>query len=370
LSVIFFANGAGLATWATRIPDIQRQIGIGDGALGLALFCIAAGSLASMPIVGALASRRGSATLTRVGGLAFSVSLALPPLADDLLLLCVTLFIFGACNGGLDVAMNSHAVTVESRHGKLIMSSLHGLFSLGGLFGAAMGSWFAARGWSPAFHLGAVATTALLLVALSSTRLLAASADKTTTSAGPIFGRPRAALLPLAIMAFCILLGEGALADWSALYLAKVQGADTARAAWGFAAFSLMMAAGRFTGDRLTARFGAMRVIAVGALLATTGLVLALAAQGVMLAVIGFGCVGSGYSCIFPNLVTTAAKSRDVPPGVAIASVTTAGYLGFLIGPPLIGLVAEMSSLTHGLALVALCSMVVVVMAVGVKSRW
>jgi fucose permease len=265
--------------------------------------------------------------------------------------------------------MNSHAVTVESRHGKLIVSSLHGLFTLGGLFGAATGSWFAARGGSPAFHLGVVATTTLLLVALSSTRPLPASADNTTTSASPIFRRPRAALLPLATMAFCILLGEGALADWSALYLAKVQGADTARAAWGFAAFSIMMATGRFAGDRLTARFGAMRLIAVGASLATTGLVLALAAQGAMLAVIDFGCVGTGYSCIFPNLVTTAAKSRDVPPGIAIASVRTAGYLGLMIGPPLIGLVAETSSLTHELALVARCSMLVVLLTVGVKRR-
>src|SRR5215211_2835924 len=274
---IFFLNGLALASWVVRIPAVQEKLTLSEGLLGLALLGAAVGALAAMPATGWLVARVGSRPVVGVTGLLLSGSLILPALAPNLALLVVSLVMLGASNGVMDDSMNAQAVAVEKRYGRPIMSSFHAAFSLGGLAGAAGGGVVASLGVGVLGHLAGVAalTAAAALVAYRA--MLPADADR-GGGGEPAFARPTRALAGLGIISFCVLLGEGAMADWSAVYLNDTLTTGPGFAAAGYAAFSLAMAFGRLFGDRLTERLGpAVLVRACGAL-AAVGLGLALAA--------------------------------------------------------------------------------------------
>lgn len=359
VSAVFFANGALFANWVTRIPEVQRRLQLSEAQLGLALFGVAVGSLLAMPAVGALVARRGSAPVTRALALAFCAAIALPALAGDLATLCLALAVLGAANGGMDVAMNAHAAAVERAQRRPIMSSFHALYSAGGLAGALAGGAVVSLGVPPLLHLTGAGVLAAAVVALAGRTLLPAAIDAGGARA-PAFARPSGALAALAVLAFCVLLSEGAIADWSAVFLVQA-GASAGRAAWGFGAFSLAMALGRAAGDAVTQRLGPVAVVRGGGLLAAVGLGLGLASSGLWLSVAGFTAVGLGFACIFPSLVTAATRIGGG--SAAIAAVATVGYAGFLAGPPLIGLVAQATSVRVGLGLVVAASLVVAALA-------
>lgn len=355
VSAVFFVNGAAFANWVTRIPQVQHRLGLGDAALGLALFGVAAGALVAMPLTGGLVSRRGSGPVTRWLALAFCACLPLPAIAPSFAWLVLALVALGAANGGMDVAMNAQAAAVERARGEPIMASFHALYSTGGLLGALSGAAFAGRGMPPPAHLAIVALTLGLVALAAGPGFLPGRADA-RAEVSPSFTRPDRSLLALAALAFCVLLCEGAIADWSAVYMVKMTGASAATAAAAFAAFSLAMAAGRFAGDALTRRFGPVRLVRAGGFLAAAGLGVGLATAHPFASVAGFGCVGAGFSCVFPCIVRAAARSRTLAAGAAIAAVSTVGYGGFLAGPPIIGAVGEAFTLRAGLGLVvALC---------------
>jgi MFS family permease len=361
VSALFFLNGAAMANWVVRIPAIQEQLHLGAGALGIALLGVAVGALLAMPLTGRVVARRGSRPVSRVAALAFAGAIALPALATNLALLTLVLVILGAANGALDVAMNSQAATVERRYGRPIMASFHALFSLGGLVGAAMGGIAAARDIGPVPHLTAVAFAAALAAIWVTRRMLPANADAAPGS--PSFARPTRVLLVLGVIAFCVLFGEGAMADWSAVYLRNVVGAGPGLAAAGYAAFSLAMAAGRFVGDALTIRLGPTRLVRAGGAVAALGLSCALLLAQPWAAIIGFGAVGAGLSTVFPTLLATAGRLPGQTSGTAIAAVSTFGYTGFLAGPPIIGFVAEAFTIRGGLAVVVVASLFIVILA-------
>jgi MFS family permease len=366
VAAIFFANGAVFASWVTRIPEVQRRLQLSEAQLGLALFGVAMGSLVAMPAVGALVARRGSAPVTRVLGLAFCASVVLPALAGDLLTLCLALAVVGAANGSMDVSMNAHAAAVERAHGRPIMASFHALYSAGGLAGAVAGGAVASLGVPPLVHFAGAAVVFAAVVAIAGRALLPAATDAGGARA-PAFARPSGALAALAALAFCVLLSEGAIADWSAVFLVQATGASAGRAAWGFGAFSLAMALGRTVGDAVTHRLGPVAVVRGGGVLAAAGLGLGLASSGLWVSVAGFTAVGLGFACIFPSLVTAA--SRIGGGSTAIAAVATVGYAGYLAGPPLIGLIAQATSVRVGLALVVGLSLVVAALAGRVGAR-
>jgi MFS family permease len=364
-AAVFFLNGFGVGNWVARIPAVEAGLGLGVGALGLALLGVAAGALVAMPLAGRLVARRGSGPVTVVGALAFAASLTLPGLAPSLATLTLALLVFGAANGTVDVAMNAQAATVERGYGRPIMSSFHALFSLGGLAGAAAGGAAASRGVGVLAHLCAVAAAVGVAVAVAGTRLLPAGAD--AAGDAPAFARPTRALLALGVVAFCVLFGEGAMADWTAIYLRDVAGTGPGLAAAGYAAFSLAMAGGRTVGDALTVRLGAARLVRGGGALAAVGLLLAVAVPTPWAVVAGFGAVGAGFSTIFPSVLAAAGRTPGESAGTAIAAVSTFGYTGFLAGPPVIGFVAEATSLRGGLALVAVTSLLVAALARAVR---
>ena len=366
VAAIFFINGAGTANWLVRIPAVKARLGLSEGMLGIALLGVAVGALVAMPRTGHLVARYGSRPVTRVGAAIFAATLFLPTLAPNASLLIPALIALGVGHGALDVSMNAQAATVERQYGRPLMSGLHALFSAGGLVGAAIGGFVAHHRIGAAPHLIVTAALAGVLALVVTLGMLPAEADRDLTGeVAP--ARPRGILLTLGVMAFCVLLGEGAMADWSALYLRDVTAAAPGIAAAGYAAFSLAMASGRFAGDGLTLRFGATPLVRGGGVLAAVGLAVAIASTNPWTAVVGFAAVGAGFSVAFPLMLAKAGSLPGTSPGTAIATVSVFGYAGFLAGPPVIGFVSQATSLRGGLVVVALTSLIVAALAGGFR---
>ena len=367
VSALFFLNGAIFATWASRIPAVQAARGLNHAELGLALLAMALGAILAMPIAGVLSARIGSDQVCRIAALVYGGSLPGLVLAPGLPLFALALFGFGAGHGALDVAMNAQAVVVEKRYQRPIMSSVHALWSTGGLTGAALGGLVAAHGTGLLAHFllaaGLIGAGAILTFPHLLEARRPGPGARNGEPAAPTFSWPSPSLLALGAVALCIMLGEGAMADWSAVYLRHNLGAREGLATAGYAAFSIAMAAGRYGGDYLSARFGPVNLVRTGGAVAAGGLLLALVFPQASLALVGFACVGLGFATIVPLVFSAAGRGRGVAPGIAVASVTTLGYLGFLLGPPLIGFGAELIGLRCALGLVVGTSLLAVALA-------
>jgi MFS family permease len=351
VAVFFFINGAALASWVPHIPAIKSRHMMSDGQLGLVLLSMAAGSVVALPVAGWLVGRLGSRVMTAAAGIALCLALPLPVASPSVALLSLSLALLGACNGLLDVSMNAQAAEVEQRVGRPIMSSFHALFSLGGVAGALLAGGAMAVGIGDVAHVRVSAFVALSAAAVALPGL--ARPRAAGGHAGPAVARPSGTLLTLGILALLGLMAEGAMADWSAVYLHDTLGSSPSVAAVGFAAFSLAMAVGRFTGDVLVGRLGPRRVLRGSSVVAAVGLGTALLLGHPAIGVVGCALVGLGIANIIPVLFSAAARVPGVPPGQALAAVATTGYLGFLAGPPLIGVVAEAAGLAVGLGLVS-----------------
>ncbi len=364
----FGINGLALSSWFPHIPAVQRELGLSDGTLGVALLGTAGGALVATTASGWVIARVGSRVTTRVAVLALCASLPLPGLAPDLTTLMLSLVLLGAANGILDVAMNTQAVAVEKRYRRPIMSVFHGVFSLGGLASSGLAVLIIANGVGTVAHL-LVAGVVLGVAALIATRWLLPDEGSRADAHGPIFVRPSGPLVALGVVGFCVLLSEGAMADWSAVYLRNSLDTGAGYAAAGYAVFSSTMALGRLIGDRLTVNFGPATLVRAGGAVVAIGLGVALVLGQPGAALIGFACVGAGLSFMFPIVLSAAGRVRDVNPGLALAAVTSVGYTGFLAGPPLIGLAAEVTSLRIALGIVAALGALIIVLAPAVRVR-
>ncbi len=360
VAAIFLVNGTAFASWVPHIPTVQQKLDLSPGVLGLALLAIAAGSLVSMPIAGWMVARHGSRIVALVAGSLYCAVVPLPLLAPSLSALVVTLMLFGAFNGAMDVSMNAHGVAVERQIGRPIMSSLHAMFSIGGIVGAGSAVVLLPLGVTPIVHVGITVLLGFALMLMTARFLLPHAVDSGVE--GPHFVLPRGRLLVLGAMGFFILMTEGAMGDWTAVYLRMDLGAGAGLAGAGFAVFSAAMAVGRLTGDRLVAAFGPVAMVGWGAMLAALGLGGALLLHDPLAAILGFGLVGLGLANIVPILFSAAGRTPGMAPGAAIAAVTTAGYSGFLAGPPLVGFAAEWIGLPAALGLLAV--------AVGSMAVW
>lgn len=368
VTTIFFANGALVANWFARVPDVKLALGLSEGALSIGLLAMAVGALLSQPTAGWVIGKVGSRKVTAVMALANCVALILPGFAFSLPLLMLTLFIYGASNGALDVAMNAQAALVERRYARPIMSSFHALWSVGGLLGATAGGLAAARGLATGSHfmIAAAVGAVIMLIAI---RGLIPDGPAVSSSHEPAFALPTRALLPMGIVALCALICEGAVGDWGAIYLREGLGSAAGVAAVGYAVFALTMAGGRFAGDWLATRFGSGNVVRAGGALVVAGIGLALVSTMPVIAIAGYGLVGAGVSCVFPLIMSAAARTPGVAPGVGIAAMATAGYTGFLIGPPLIGGMAELFTLRGALGVLAIFGLVIMLLGTRVKGE-
>lgn len=353
VTAFFALNGCLYATFYSRFPAIQDRTGASDGELGLALLCAMLGLLVAQPFAGALVSRLGSRPVMYAGALVYALGLVPVAIAEGLGQLAGAMVVIGMGSGLLDVSMNVHGLTVEGRLGRPILSGLHAAYSFGALGGAAVGGLLAAAGVGVVPHLGAVAAAGAALVFGTGRLLLPPGAD--AVPEGPMLAVPTRGLVLVGLFALCVLLSEGAVSDWSAIYINDDVGAAEGTAAGGLAAFSLTMAIGRLAGDRLNERLGAVSLARAGATLAALGIGTALVADGPGSAIAGFGLTGLGLSALFP-LALRAAAAQGRSAGTAVAAVSAMGYVGFLAGPPAIGGLAELFSLRGALLLpVALC---------------
>ena len=303
----------------------------------------------SMPPTGALIARFGSKRCTLAGTLALCIALAAIGLAQGPVSLGILLACYGAAAGAMDVSMNSQGVTVETYCGRRVMSGFHALFSVGAMAGAFFGGVIASAGISVEVHL-CVAALANAALALWAVRYMLDQSYEQAHADVPVFAIPRGPVLGMGALAFCIFLCEGALADWTGVYLRDTLQANPTAAASGFASFSAAMAVGRFLGDRITDRFGPVNVIRYGCLLSALGYACTLLASTLPLALMGLIATGLGLAATVPIVFGAAGRLGTLAPGAGIAAVTTMGFTGFLSGPAVIGWIAEASSLRMALS--------------------
>ena len=364
IALIFFVNGTMIGAWGSRIPALRDRLDLSTGQLGIALAFVAAGALIAMPLAGSLAARVGSRPPTRVFVLAMCGVPVLSAVAPSFGLLLLAALALGAANGGVDVAMNTQGTTIEQRRGRLLLGRLHAAFSAGGLAGAASGALAVEAGLSAAAHLTILGALCAAAVAATSGALVGGDAQPDRSE--PTFARPTRPLAALGILAFCCLLAEGAALDWGAVYVDDDLGASASLAALAYAAFSATMLTGRLLSDRLVTAFGPVALLRAGGVVAGGGLAIALAIGQPAVALLGFAALGAGLSVVIP-LVFRAATLRGGAP--ALAAVSTLGYTGFLTGPPLIGAIADATSLATGLIIVTLCAGAAAVLAGAVRPR-
>jgi predicted MFS family arabinose efflux permease len=358
--LMFLLYGIVLGAWTSRIPAVKAQLRLSDTRLSIGLLAFAAGAIVGMQASGWLVDRLGAATVMLPAVLADAMALVGPAYAANLALLVLALLVFGVVHGVLNVAMNVNAVHVQTALGRPIISSCHAAYSIGGFLGAAVGGLFAYAGSGPgATFLGvAVAVVgAALAVAARVTRFVA-PAQLEAEAAAPLTG-----VLFLGVLAFCCLVGEGSAADWSAVYLRDDLGTSAAWAAAAYACFAITMTAGRLTGDQLAARWGPTALARAGGALAAAGLGLSLLVGRPVAGVLGFGCLGAGLSCIAPQVFAAAGLRNPGREGTAIGRVASLGFLGFVVGPVVIGAASQWVGLAPALVIPAVLAGFVAVAA-------
>ena len=351
VSAIFFALGAGAGIWAVYIPIVQARLGIDPGVLGLALLTIAIGAMTGMPTSGWALARFGSRLPTATLAIVYPATVAVPLVSPSLPFLFASLFVAGLTMGALDVAMNTQASEVEVARRAPTMSSFHAFFSLGGLAGAGAGAGGISLGWGNGLG-GATAAACLLILAFAAVPHL--WRGETTARIGPRFAFPNRAALGLGVLTFLSFAVEGAITDWSALYLTTVKLSGPVVAATGFAAFSVTMTAFRLLGDGIVARLGPGAVVFLGGTLVAMGIAIAVVSPWPLVVALGFGIVGTGAANVVPVSLSAGAHIPGMQPSLGMASVLTLGYVGFLVAPPVLGFIAHTWGLSASLTLVGL----------------
>jgi MFS family permease len=364
VSSLFFLHGLCFSSWASRIPDIQQKLGVSESELGGILFAIPVGLMASLPLAGWLVAKIGSFKVVVFSILIYGSVLVTLGLAESVFQLIIFLFFYGMAGNLVNIAINTQAVGVESIYQKSIMASFHGLWA--GFTGASIGALMIGERILP-FHHFIVILSILVIVIIGSSRYILKK-DPNTTEGQPIFAVPDRSLVKLGIIAFCSMICEGAMFDWSGVYFKKVVMTEPALVGAGYTAFMSTMATGRFIADGFTAKFGLKRTLQLSGILTALGLLVSVIFPSFVTAIIGFLLVGFGVSSVVPLVYGAAGRSKKLSAGVAIAAVSTIGFMGFLIGPPLIGIVAGATSLRISFSIIAIMGFCITIMATVSKS--
>jgi fucose permease len=354
---VFVVNGAAIGTWVAHIPWVQERFDLSKSAMGLVIVAMAVSVILALPIAGQAIVRHGSERIVWIGAIALALAINLPLLAPHPVLVALGLMVLGGASATMDVAMNSHGVTVEKALGRPIMSSLHAGWAFGGMAGAGFAALCAALGVDPRVT-GAVASVLLLgLLFVTASRIGHGSAAEGEDTPG--FTLPSRGVVLLAVLCLLVMLTEGAMADWGGLYVRQDLGASTALAALAYSFFTAGMTVGRVVGDRVNHRIGPVALLRWGALLTGVPLGAMLLIGQPAAALIGLFLVGLGVANGVPLMFSAAGRQPDMAPGPGIAAVSSMGSLGFLAGPPVIGVLADAVSLPWALALLILGAAVV-----------
>lgn len=371
VGALFFMAGLCFASWASRIATVQQTMGLSDAALGAVLFSLPVGLMCSLPFSGWIITKIGSKRLLLSAILVYGVALVSLGLAKNTFQLIICLVCYGFASNAVNISVNTQAVAAEGLHEKPIMASFHGLWSLAGFTGAGIGTIMIANGVNPFHHFIIILMVLIVGVMIASRYLYndAETVKNTPSSSMPLLMRLRLMipLLTLGTIAFCSMICEGAMFDWSVIYFKKVIAAPIALQGAGFTAFMLTMAGGRFVADWFAHRFGLKRTLQVSGTLTTTGLLIAVLFPHFYTAMAGFLLVGAGVSSVVPMVYSAAGKSKTMSPGVALAAVSTIGFVGFLVGPPLIGFIAGLATLRASFVFIAIMGTSVVILSTRAK---
>jgi MFS family permease len=353
LGALFFFMGICFASWAARIPDIQTKFQLSEGQLGTILLCLPFGSMLGLPIAGWSVHRYGSRSVILICSFAYALSLPLVGLAPSPWIIAAVLMGFGMLGNIMNISLNTQALGLENQLGKSILASFHGIWSMAGFTGAGVGAGMIFLNFSPAAHYAVVALLSVALILLSQKFVIN---DKPAEGAkgGIVLRKPDALLLRVGLISFLGMMAEGCMFDWSGVYFKKIVEAEPQYVSLGYVCFMGAMASGRFVTDKASNRFGKVPVLQVSGLLIFSGLLLSVIFADLFTAAIGFLMVGAGVASIVPVSYGIAGRSKLYTPSVALALVSTISFFGFLVGPPLIGFVAELFDLKVSFALIGI----------------
>ena len=367
VSSFYFGMGLCFATWASRIPDIKTALDLGSAELGSILFAVPLGQLLIMPFSGKLVTRFGSHRILIIASILYVLSLANLGLATTSWQLSLALFLFGVFGNLNNIAVNTQGVYTEVLFKKTIMSSFHGMWSFAGFTGALVGLGMLALELTP-FHHFVIVGAVVLLILLFNYKFLIKAKEIPNTKKKKLFTKPDSALIWLGVIGFCCMASEGVMFDWSGVYFKDVIHAPGPLVILGYTSFMIMMAGGRFLGDGLIHKFGRKPVIQISGLLISAGLFTAVIFPFIIPSTIAFMFVGVGVSTIVPTLYSIAGKNASVPPGEALTIVSSVSFLGFLMGPPVIGYIAELAGLRFSFAFIGVFGILITVMVSRIKA--
>jgi MFS family permease len=364
VAAMFFMAGLCFSSWASRTETIQQKLALSDAGFGLVLFALPVGLMLSLPLAGWAVTKVGSRKVLAVALSLYGISLIGLGLVNSVFLLVVNLILFGMASNSVNISVNTQAVATELLYTKPIMASFHGLWSLAGFMGAGIGTFMIGEHIKPAPHFMIIAAVTVVSVVVCWKYLHNDTGGKREATA---FVMPDNSLITLGVIAFCSLVVEGAMFDWSTIYFKKVVMAQGAWVGAGLTAGMCTMAAGRFVADAFSARFGLKITLQLSGLLSMCGILVAVIFPTLVPAIIGLMLIGAGISSVVPMVYSAAGRSTTMQPGPAIAAVSTIGFIGFLIGPPVIGFLAEASSLKMSFLFLAVMALLVVVFSTRAK---
>ena len=367
VSNFFFISGLCFATWAARIPDIQHHLNLSEAALGSVLFASPVGSMLCLPLAGFLVTRFGSRNCLLAGSFIYAVILCCIGLVDTVWQLVAALFFFGMAGNLMNISVNTQAVGVEALYKRSIMASFHGLWSLAGFTGAAIGTLMVSQGISPLHHFILVASLMIIAVIIFFRHTLREDDHGREKTKFQFKWSNIKSVITLGIIAFCCMGCEGCMFDWSGIYFRDIVKAPSYLVTVGYTVFMATMATGRFIADTMVTKFGATRVLQASGTLITTGLLTAVIFPNIYAAAFGFFLTGFGVSSVVPLSYGLAGKSTKLSAGIAISLVSSVGFLGFLFGPPIIGYIAEALSLQWSFGLMAIIGFGTAVLASNAK---
>lgn len=359
---MFFLHGLCFSSWSSRIPAIQDMHSLSEAELGTLLLTLPVGSILSMTLAAALVSKFGSKRVLFSAILFYPTLLVTLGLAQSVWQLSILLVLFGLASNLVNISLNTQAVEIETIYGRSIMASMHGLWSLAGFVAAFIGAFMIEGQYVPYQHFLFIFGVIISMAFIASSNLLPDRANK-SSAATSLFKLPEKPLLILGLICFLSMICEGAMFDWSGIYFKKVVNAEGGMVGAGYVAFMSTMAGTRFIADGFREKYGMQKTLLVSGVLITIGLLMAVIFPYLVPSLIGFLLVGSGVSAVVPMVLSEAGKTNPLAPSVAIASVSTIGFFGFLLGPPLIGWIAGASSLRISFTVIALMGLSIAVLS-------
>lgn len=362
VSGLFFITGLCFSSWASRIPDFQAYFRLTEGQLGTMLLGMPAGSLIALPLAAWAVYRFGSRGVILAGASMYLLGLVSLGLAESSFQLAFLVVLFGLLGNIMNISLNTQALAVEKAYGRNILSSFHGSWSLAGFAGAGLGALMVFFQLSPIQHYLVIGVLGFALLLMARPYILPDGTGKSASESGFVFKRPDSLIFRIGLVGFCGMMCEGCMFDWSGVYMAKVVNTHPSLVAFGFFSFMGAMAAGRFLADRFANKLGKIAVLRFSGFLIFIGLCLAVLVPGLVMTLLGFALVGLGTAAVVPLSYSIVGRSTTYPPGVAIAMVSTISFFGFLLGPPIIGFIAELMNLQASFAIISLMGLTIAVL--------